>query len=163
MLDEIINYVQSLQKQVEFLSMKLASVNPMFYDFGMDLDAIMVRPDQSLNSLASQLPTMQQCSPIQPPVIHETNTCLTAPNCYSRLDSLSPLPFQQAHMPNTLPQGNGQLLWDVDEQRQQIITETGCCLTSMHLVVGIRNCMQKWILFPSIKCNEEQEMVAVDE
>nr|XP_019708624.1 transcription factor bHLH63 isoform X2 [Elaeis guineensis] len=28
MLDEIINYVQSLQKQVEFLSMKLASVNP---------------------------------------------------------------------------------------------------------------------------------------
>ncbi|GAB2234640.1 hypothetical protein Drorol1_Dr00003898 [Drosera rotundifolia] len=28
MLDEIINYVQSLQKQVEFLSMKLASLNP---------------------------------------------------------------------------------------------------------------------------------------
>ncbi|XP_073058161.1 transcription factor bHLH78-like [Primulina eburnea] len=28
MLDEIINYVQSLQRQVEFLSMKLASVNP---------------------------------------------------------------------------------------------------------------------------------------
>ncbi|CAK9216170.1 unnamed protein product [Sphagnum troendelagicum] len=30
MLDEIINYVQSLQRQVEFLSMKLASVNPRF-------------------------------------------------------------------------------------------------------------------------------------
>ncbi|XP_066350850.1 transcription factor bHLH76-like isoform X2 [Miscanthus floridulus] len=28
MLDEIINYVQSLQRQVEFLSMKLAAVNP---------------------------------------------------------------------------------------------------------------------------------------
>ncbi|CAI9776145.1 unnamed protein product [Fraxinus pennsylvanica] len=28
MLDEIINYVQSLQRQVEFLSMKLANVNP---------------------------------------------------------------------------------------------------------------------------------------
>ncbi|KAL4312351.1 hypothetical protein GQ457_01G007360 [Hibiscus cannabinus] len=27
-LDEIINYVQSLQRQVEFLSMKLATVNP---------------------------------------------------------------------------------------------------------------------------------------
>lgn len=25
--------------------MKLASVNPMFYDFGMDLDALMVRPE----------------------------------------------------------------------------------------------------------------------
>ncbi|XP_042448498.1 transcription factor bHLH49-like [Zingiber officinale] len=33
MLDEIINYVQSLQRQVEFLSMKLAAVNPQL-DFG---------------------------------------------------------------------------------------------------------------------------------
>ncbi|GFP99647.1 transcription factor bhlh63 [Phtheirospermum japonicum] len=35
MLDEIINYVQSLQKQVEFLSMKLATVNPRL-DFSID-------------------------------------------------------------------------------------------------------------------------------
>ncbi|KAJ8755486.1 hypothetical protein K2173_019284 [Erythroxylum novogranatense] len=35
MLDEIINYVQSLQRQVEFLSMKLASVNPRI-DFNME-------------------------------------------------------------------------------------------------------------------------------
>ncbi|KAM7501620.1 hypothetical protein LguiB_000524 [Lonicera macranthoides] len=35
MLDEIINYVQSLQCQVEFLSMKLASVNPRL-DINMD-------------------------------------------------------------------------------------------------------------------------------
>ncbi|XP_043712247.1 transcription factor bHLH63-like isoform X2 [Telopea speciosissima] len=35
MLDEIINYVQSLQRQVEFLSMKLAVVNPRL-DFNMD-------------------------------------------------------------------------------------------------------------------------------
>ncbi|KAK4799490.1 hypothetical protein SAY86_024855 [Trapa natans] len=35
MLDEIINYVQSLQRQVEFLSMKLASVNTSI-DFNMD-------------------------------------------------------------------------------------------------------------------------------
>ncbi|KAG0459800.1 hypothetical protein HPP92_022928 [Vanilla planifolia] len=35
MLDEIINYVQSLQRQVEFLSMKLATVNPQF-DYTMD-------------------------------------------------------------------------------------------------------------------------------
>ncbi|XVF32102.1 hypothetical protein REPUB_Repub17cG0053200 [Reevesia pubescens] len=35
MLDEIINYVQSLQRQVEFLSMKLASVNTGL-DFNMD-------------------------------------------------------------------------------------------------------------------------------
>ncbi|KAH1158709.1 hypothetical protein AAZX31_11G115100 [Glycine max] len=35
MLDEIINYVQSLQRQVEFLSMKLAAVNPRL-DFNLD-------------------------------------------------------------------------------------------------------------------------------
>ncbi|KAF9591152.1 hypothetical protein IFM89_002107, partial [Coptis chinensis] len=35
MLDEIINYVQSLQRQVEFLSMKLAIVNPRL-DFNIE-------------------------------------------------------------------------------------------------------------------------------
>ncbi|KAL0384082.1 UNVERIFIED_CONTAM: Transcription factor [Sesamum radiatum] len=35
MLDEIINYVQSLQRQVEFLSMKLAAINPRL-DFDID-------------------------------------------------------------------------------------------------------------------------------
>ncbi|KAI3696189.1 hypothetical protein L1987_79199 [Smallanthus sonchifolius] len=35
MLDEIINYVQSLQRQVEFLSMKLATVNPRM-DFNLE-------------------------------------------------------------------------------------------------------------------------------
>ncbi|KAA3483851.1 transcription factor bHLH49-like isoform X1 [Gossypium australe] len=35
MLDEIINYVQSLQRQVEFLSMKLATVNPRL-DFSIE-------------------------------------------------------------------------------------------------------------------------------
>jgi DNA-directed RNA polymerase subunit F len=35
MLDEIINYVQSLQHQVEVLSMKLASVNPQ-QDYNLD-------------------------------------------------------------------------------------------------------------------------------
>ncbi|CAN6454714.1 unnamed protein product [Victoria cruziana] len=34
-LDEIINHVQSLQRQVEFLSMRLASVNPRI-DFGLE-------------------------------------------------------------------------------------------------------------------------------
>ncbi|KAJ6853445.1 transcription factor bHLH49-like [Iris pallida] len=35
MLDEIINYVQSLQRQVEFLSMKLAGVDPSI-DFNIE-------------------------------------------------------------------------------------------------------------------------------
>ncbi|KAG2667449.1 hypothetical protein I3760_15G115300 [Carya illinoinensis] len=39
MLDEIINYVQSLQNQVEFLSMKLTAASS-FYDFNSDRDAL---------------------------------------------------------------------------------------------------------------------------
>lgn len=38
MLDEIINYVQSLQRQVEFLSMKLSTVNP---ELGFDIEQIL--------------------------------------------------------------------------------------------------------------------------
>uniref|UniRef100_K3YNF2 BHLH domain-containing protein n=1 Tax=Setaria italica TaxID=4555 RepID=K3YNF2_SETIT len=38
MLDEIINYVQSLQRQVEFLSMKLAAVNPQL---GLNIEGLL--------------------------------------------------------------------------------------------------------------------------
>lgn len=40
MLDEIINYVQSLQRQVEFLSMKLATVNP---EINLDVQQIFTK------------------------------------------------------------------------------------------------------------------------
>lgn len=50
MLDEIINYVQSLQHQVEFLSMKLATVNP--------------RQDLDMNGHISK--DMNQLYPIEP-------------------------------------------------------------------------------------------------
>ncbi|XP_034673596.1 transcription factor BEE 3-like [Vitis riparia] len=39
MLDEIINYVQSLQNQVEFLSMKLTAAS-QYYDFNSDTDTL---------------------------------------------------------------------------------------------------------------------------
>ncbi|XP_042000972.1 transcription factor bHLH137-like [Salvia splendens] len=112
MLDEIINYVQSLQNQVEFLSMKLASVNPTFYDFGMDMELLMVGPDnQNLNSLVSPLPAgMQECNP-------------TTSNTYPVLDN-SLLSFQ-TQIPSALPQGDRQVLWEVDEQRQRIINQSG--------------------------------------
>ncbi|KAJ0038977.1 transcription factor bHLH75-like isoform X1 [Pistacia vera] len=38
MLDVIINYVRSLQNQIEFLSMKLSAAS-MYYDFNLELDA----------------------------------------------------------------------------------------------------------------------------
>ncbi|QCD97788.1 Basic helix-loop-helix bHLH transcription factors BEE-like [Vigna unguiculata] len=39
MLDEIINYVQSLQHQVEFLSMKLSAASG-YYDFNSESDTL---------------------------------------------------------------------------------------------------------------------------
>lgn len=52
MLDEIINYVQSLQRQVEFLSMKLASLNPRM-DFHIDnfISKDVCQPNGSLSQV----------------------------------------------------------------------------------------------------------------
>jgi hypothetical protein len=67
MLDEIINYVQSLQRQIEFLSMKLAAVNPTV-DF--DIDDFINRQMIPSNAgcLNNQLdPTFLQFNPLQRP------------------------------------------------------------------------------------------------
>ncbi|XP_027909286.1 transcription factor bHLH63-like isoform X2 [Vigna unguiculata] len=71
MLDEIINYVQSLQRQVEFLSMKLAAVNPsidelfareVFPSCGQGLPNIGMASDMSMcnNPSYVQLNSTQQ-------------------------------------------------------------------------------------------------------
>ncbi|KAL3512521.1 hypothetical protein ACH5RR_025238 [Cinchona calisaya] len=129
MLDEIINYVQSLQNQVEFLSMKLASLNPMFYDFGMDLDAFMARPDQTLSNMASPVQNMQPpCDPMQPLIISESNSTMrnASANNFSQMETSTSILFQQGHnIPQILSQANGQLLWDVDDQRHRFINQTG--------------------------------------
>ncbi|KAJ8470321.1 hypothetical protein OPV22_024664 [Ensete ventricosum] len=51
MLDEIINYVQSLQRQVEFLSMKLATVNPQ-----LDFDNLVNLHAKDMIQLCGSLP-----------------------------------------------------------------------------------------------------------
>ncbi|KAL5203109.1 hypothetical protein ABZP36_014061 [Zizania latifolia] len=58
MLDEIISYVQSLQNQVEFLSMKLASLSPMMYEFGLGMD---MYPDVPLPQLVKMPHELVQC------------------------------------------------------------------------------------------------------
>ncbi|XP_049410122.1 transcription factor bHLH137-like isoform X2 [Solanum stenotomum] len=102
MLDEIINYIQSLQNQVEFLSMKLASLNPMYYDFGMELDALMVKPDQSWSGLEG-------------PLLENTTSS------YPLLDSSTSHMFQQLHLPNSVSQDSGHVLWSGDDQKQKMI------------------------------------------
>ncbi|GAB4844041.1 hypothetical protein Ancab_014006 [Ancistrocladus abbreviatus] len=74
-LDEIINYVQSLQRQVEFLSMKLATVNPRM-DFDMEAlfckDVFQSRGSlpqavYRLDSTAQAFPFGFQSQQMQPP------------------------------------------------------------------------------------------------
>lgn len=64
MLDEIINYVQSLQRQVEFLSMKLSSVNPRM-EFNMET---LLSKDifQSRGSMPHSLYPLDASTPVFP-------------------------------------------------------------------------------------------------
>ncbi|CAM6068122.1 unnamed protein product [Sphagnum tenellum] len=84
MLDEIINYVQSLQQQVEFLSMKLASVNP---PLDYNLDTILNR--EMLQSGASSLLGLEPSSNYwlhQTPLIQQPIT--TDPEHFSSLGTI---------------------------------------------------------------------------
>ncbi|CAN6578648.1 unnamed protein product [Malus baccata var. baccata] len=134
MLDEIINYVQSLQNQVEFLSVKLDSLNPMFYDFGIDIGALVVKPER-LCSMESPYQSVPQCNPTQPTPFADTSTNITTAvaaaaataafttnnNC-PFLDSSASLLLQR---PNTFSQDGESLLWDVEDQRQSFLNPSG--------------------------------------
>ncbi|XP_019178237.1 PREDICTED: transcription factor bHLH62-like [Ipomoea nil] len=71
MLDEIINYVQSLQRQVEFLSMKLATVNPRM---DVNIDSLapkdICHPVYPLGSSAPAFHGQEQYPPEQIPHLH---------------------------------------------------------------------------------------------
>ncbi|KAH9705596.1 BHLH domain-containing protein [Citrus sinensis] len=136
--EKISERMKILQKLVpgcdKFLSMKLASVNPMFYDFGMDLDnTFMVRPDdqQNLNSIiaASASAPQVQCSPTAQLTAFADTTTAFAPadhrNNYPVLDTAFLL--QQGQRPNALIyQDNGNsLLWDVEDQKQRFLNPSG--------------------------------------
>ncbi|KAK8604000.1 hypothetical protein V6N13_096463 [Hibiscus sabdariffa] len=117
MLDEIINYVQSLQNQVEFLSMRLAAVSPMFYDFGVDLEALTVQPER-VNSEASTtavLPCLQQSNPTQASAFVDLTTATFAPSHnYPLLLHQGQTPIVFSH-----PHDNGSVLWEVEDQRHK--------------------------------------------
>ncbi|KAI5419573.1 transcription factor bHLH49 [Lathyrus oleraceus] len=94
MLDEIINYVQSLQQQVEFLSMKLATVNP-HVDFNMERllpkDSLQHRP--VLSSTLGFLTDMPMTFPplLHPPLLHPSQPGLirsSLPNMANSSDIL---------------------------------------------------------------------------
>eukprot|EP00268_Persea_americana_P030050 TRINITY_DN2909_c0_g1_i7.p1 TRINITY_DN2909_c0_g1~~TRINITY_DN2909_c0_g1_i7.p1 ORF type:complete len:500 (-),score=122.83 TRINITY_DN2909_c0_g1_i7:598-2097(-) len=71
MLDEIINYVQSLQRQVEFLSMKLATVNPRL-DFNLEglLSKDIIHSRGSVSSTIGFTPDVSMAHPQLHPSQH---------------------------------------------------------------------------------------------
>lgn len=80
MLDEIINYVQSLQRQVEFLSMKLASVNPRLDNMDTLLSKDVFQPNASLPHplfpLDSSESALYKKHPEQNPQLHNNNNSM---------------------------------------------------------------------------------------
>ncbi|KAE8673284.1 transcription factor bHLH49-like isoform X3 [Hibiscus syriacus] len=58
MLDEIINYVQSLQRQVEFLSMKLATVNPLLE---CNIEGLLAKDSRAGPSTLGLSPDLSMC------------------------------------------------------------------------------------------------------
>uniref|UniRef100_A0A7N0T043 BHLH domain-containing protein n=1 Tax=Kalanchoe fedtschenkoi TaxID=63787 RepID=A0A7N0T043_KALFE len=118
-LDEIINYVQSLQNQIEFLSMKLGSFNPIYSNFVMDLDAAMLR-QETLTRLAASQPSgsSQQCSPTAVNYNSSTTTFTTPTTVgYHPLIEAS-LFLQQEAAEN--------LTWDqLDTQTQNLMNQFG--------------------------------------
>jgi BHLH transcription factor Upa20 len=110
-LDEIINYVQSLQNQVEFLSMRIASMSPVLYGFGLDPDSLVNHEHQekimeSLFQEQMQLPSLTPDQSSQIQTFVDNNTCF-------------PLQSQQAL---SFSQGNGNFVVQ-PEQRQDIVNQ----------------------------------------
>ncbi|KAJ3688633.1 hypothetical protein LUZ61_017797 [Rhynchospora tenuis] len=108
-LDEIINYVQSLQNQVEFLSMRIASMSPVLYGFGLDPSSLVnEHPEKIMESLFQeqmQLPSLaSQSSQIQ--TLVDNNPCF-------------PLQSQQAL---SFSQENGNFAVQ-PEQRQDLVNQ----------------------------------------
>ncbi|CAO2818336.1 unnamed protein product [Amaranthus hypochondriacus] len=150
MLDEIINYVQSLQNQVEFLSMKLASLDPMLYNFGlMDHDPMLFGTPQVINNVMALPIALTQPnnggSSIDPPQSFANTTAMSCSTASSATTSTFPGSIvdssanlgvfdQQEQKPCLLPlQDAGSLYWGLNEQqRQNIINQFGSNLYSLH-------------------------------
>ncbi|XP_047168515.1 transcription factor bHLH137-like isoform X2 [Vigna umbellata] len=131
MLDEIINYVQSLQNQVEFLSMKLASVNPMFYDLSTDLDTLLVRPEK-LNSMASPspLPCVSHCNSPNEATTFADTTTITPTNIFHNatdylLDNSASFFLQGQRSTMFSEEDTGSHFWDAEDQRQKFLHPYG--------------------------------------
>uniref|UniRef100_A0A804NLD7 BHLH domain-containing protein n=1 Tax=Zea mays TaxID=4577 RepID=A0A804NLD7_MAIZE len=81
MLDEIINYVQSLQRQVEFLSMKLSTVNPRL-ELGAD-DSFVPRDDANKMCAAATSSISMAQQPLPLPAAYHALEGSSPAFCYT--------------------------------------------------------------------------------
>ncbi|KAF8694752.1 hypothetical protein HU200_037838 [Digitaria exilis] len=108
MLDEIINYVQSLQRQVEFLSMKLATVNPRL-DLNIEglLSKDLLRfpgvPSSSLGFSPEMMHPQLQLS--QPGLIQGSAAGMTNPDVFRRIIQAQLTAKDGSQMPHALTNG----------------------------------------------------------
>ncbi|XP_058093018.1 basic helix-loop-helix protein 80-like [Magnolia sinica] len=105
MLDEIINYVQSLQNQVEFLSTKLA-----LYDFGVDLGDCTAANSEGLD-IPSTFPCLQGSLAFQDP----TTAAVPTANSYPLMNGRDPVVLLQGQRPDAFPQENINLVWEMED------------------------------------------------
>eukprot|EP01018_Ginkgo_biloba_P026237 Gb_36369 [translate_table: standard] len=108
MLDEIINYVQSLQKQIEFLSMRLAAMD-LWCNFGLQIENIL---PQRAQVPASVCPTHHTMASLQASAINNIGW----PSAYAELQTCAAdnylTPFSGAFEDGFSQQGIRQ--WDVE-------------------------------------------------
>ncbi|WJZ81785.1 hypothetical protein VitviT2T_001605 [Vitis vinifera] len=110
-LDEIINYVKSLQNQVEFLVGKLASISPMLIGHEANLDSSTLQ-SENLCSFGPPLPSLLACNSTQL-------------NSYAETSLTSSFSLQQDHLSSVVSQNDGIILWDMDDQEQSLLDQYG--------------------------------------
>ncbi|KAL6659777.1 hypothetical protein ACP70R_002606 [Stipagrostis hirtigluma subsp. patula] len=124
MLDEIINYVQSLQRQVEFLSMKLATVNPQL---DVDVDSFVPKDtNQPGTPAASSLPPPPPVYSLEgsgSPFCHESSQGIVTQSVLTNAKGFEmPSSFVNhgvlEHSPDGFHNANSQIgsLWEDDLQ-----------------------------------------------
>ncbi|PKA53905.1 Transcription factor bHLH137 [Apostasia shenzhenica] len=124
-LDEIINYVQSLQNQVEFLSMKLACFSPMLFNFSVDYG----HPVTQIEYIegVDSVPNEQQ------PFLSSFFNNESMGNSASLLQGQLPISFSQE---------NGSILMQMSDQKQGILNH----LNSAQQLLLLSDLMNKEIL-----------------
>ncbi|KAG6477325.1 hypothetical protein ZIOFF_066578 [Zingiber officinale] len=113
MLDEIINYVQTMQHQVEFLTMKLALASPRFHHLGEELTGTVDQHQRTWN-------VPQTSRPGRSVPIH-----LAAPDEVPVMDNSGQLLLMQGQgpMPPFLQDDCTDLLLQVAEQGQELLSQ----------------------------------------